>query len=191
LDAARAVHQQASAVADQTQAHEAEIRASLSAGETRFTPLDLATAKADAEHAALISEGTQTPLASLQLAVSAARADEEIEVITAGLPPLGAAVVELLDDIGDSLAELVQAARRYDDFAEASARSLQTVGRDSPRVSLDTRGPTRVDRIALRSCHADRHLAALIAPTMRALGAPDFSFAEMKMLAEAAPEIVQ
>jgi putative DNA primase/helicase len=35
------------------------------------------------------------------------------------------------------------------------------------------------------------HLAALIAPAMRALGAPDFSYAQLRMLAEAPPEIVQ
>ena len=126
-----------------------------------------------------------------QEAQNAAKANAACDAVLAGLPPLGKEVTDALDRLKSDIAQLIAVAQKYDDFAQRASHELRTVGGDSQRVRLDTRGPTVVDRIALRSCHADRHLAALIAPAMRTLGAPDFSFAQMTMLAEAAPEIVQ
>jgi len=190
LDAAQNAYSKAQGAANAAQARADEFRQRVaSGGGAAVTPAQLADADHSADHANLVAAGASQGIHELTNAVSAARADEEVDQIVTTLPKLGDEVVAALDAVGDALAEFEAAAGSFDAFVERARARLATAGGESPRVKTQPYGVARVDGIPLSKCRASSHLARAILPTMRAVKAPDFATTELKALAQGASPI--
>ncbi len=190
LDDAQEIYADAHATAERSHRRAAEIREALEAGDTSFSPGDLAQATQEAEHAELALHGAVAPLPALGEAVLRARAEEACDQVVAELPALGSAVADALREVSAALALAVEATRRFDEAAERDRRLLERVAlRHTPRFEAPKNAFPRVDGIAIRPCMGHRQLIAVLLPALRAMGAEGYLLRDLKLFADAAPSI--
>ena len=190
LDAAQSAHSTAQRSSDEASATAQRLRAEVAAGDSKITPEQLATADHEADHAALVAQGAAAAIPALTTQVRTAQADEIVDEIVVKLPVLGTGVMSALDDVAAALDTFITAARTYDDFTAGTFARLGSSAQGvSPRVSLTRFGTPSVDGLPLTPSHGSAHLAAILTPAMRALGAESTVVQDLKLAASKAAAI--
>lgn len=181
-DAARQAASEAQSIVD-------DLTARLATGDATITADELASAKATAEHAQLTAQGAEAPLQRLHAELKAARADETCDRIGSDVRELGTTLVGALDRLPAVLEEIEAAAAKFDRYVAESGHLLDSLGGSTPRVVRQRYRQVAVDGVELGSANADRHVAQMLAPALKALGAPGFALENLQELARGARPI--
>jgi hypothetical protein len=190
LAAAQEREQQARSAFSTAQAHALALRQSVASDpSTKVNHVDIAVADDVAEHARLVLQGAEAPVAALSETVIRARADEFCDEILRTAPELGSAVQDALDAMVAPLAEFQRATAEYDRFIEDAQRRVAVYGQEIPRVVIQRAGPIQIDTFTLRTCRPASQLASEILSTMRGVGAPHFVIEQLSELARVAPTL--
>lgn len=189
LAEAQARHNSAVHAAGEARGNADALGGRIATGDCKVTADDLAKARAVADHAELVADGAQKPLAALGEAVQDARANDECDRVVRTIRSLGDPVVDGLDAIEEALAPFIDAAERFDQFVAAARPSIGNVAQRSPRFQQARHSRPTVDGIPLAECRGASQLAAAIRPAMKELGAPSFFMESLNTLAKAAGPI--
>jgi hypothetical protein len=190
LDRAKVAHVEARDAVATSSAEAARLRGEVKAGRGgNVSPADIAAADQALEHSTLLLQGTEEALDPLQAALAAAQTEALCDEIVTEIVTLGTDLERTLEVLSSDLPALEAAASSYDTFAANARQKLSLHAMDSPRVKAGRHDSPSVDRIPLASAKAWAHVAVLLVPTMRSLGAPTFFVDQLKAAAASAPTI--
>ena len=189
LEEARANHEDAQVTSSTARAHLDELVASIAAGGSDVTPADLAQARSAVEHADLALPGAERRLQECSAALDAAESDAALDQILAGLHDRTTAVTDTYGPLLDALAKFASATGAYEAFVSAALSDNHMQYASNPRIRSQRHGAPSIDGVQILRCRPAAQLCKLIAPELRALGAPQSFLENVRLYAAGAPDL--